>query len=219
MADSALDPALIPTPEEISRVTDYLREQASTAQSALVEQKRQQAEAQSSGAANLIVNGKVVGADFLRRSWTDEDVPWTKRGDIYAIRLDFDDGTQVLVGINPDGDALTMDITFGSNPNPQPDGPPDSAPEAPTITSVTPGDGTLTVEFDAPGTNPADPIIEYRVTSTPGGVFATGDTSPIVVSGLPNDEDYTVTIAARNNQGWGQESAASDPATPTAETP
>jgi len=129
-----IDPSLIPTPEEIARVTSYLQAQSEAAQAALLAEKRALAEQQAAGAGNLIMNGTVIGADFIRRGWDDDSVPWNKRGDIYEIRLDLDDGSQVFLGINDDGDALTLDINLGSNPNPTPTPP----PEEPTPAEPTP---------------------------------------------------------------------------------
>jgi hypothetical protein len=58
------------------------------------------------------------------------------------------------------------------------------------------------------------PITIYTVTSSPGGITATGTTTPIIVSGLTNGTPYTFTIVATNAIGDGPASVASDPVTP-----
>lgn len=88
-------------------------------------------------------------------------------------------------------------------------------PGAPTIGTATPGVGSASVTFTAPANNGGSPIINYRVTSTPGGITATGSASPITVTGLTAAVAYTFTVAAQNAVGFGSESAASNSATPT----
>ena len=54
-----------------------------------------------------------------------------------------------------------------------------NAPPTPTNVSVIDGDGKATVSFDGTGSS-------YTVISSPGGITATGTSSPIVVNGLTN---------------------------------
>lgn len=90
-----------------------------------------------------------------------------------------------------------------------------SVPGAPTSVSATAGDGQATVTFTAP-VNKGLPavILDYQVTSSPGGITATGSASPITVTGLTNDTAYTFTVKARNATGYGPASAASNSVTP-----
>lgn len=90
------------------------------------------------------------------------------------------------------------------------------APGAPTITSVTAGSGEVTVAFDAPADTGGLNITSYTVTSNPGGITASGASSPITVPGLTNSTTYTFTIRATNSKGQGIVSSASASVTPEA---
>ena len=78
-------------------------------------------------------------------------------------------------------------------------------PGAPTITNIAPGRQMLTVYFDLPVSNGGTPIINYEVNCS--GYLATGLSSPIVFTKLPNDFEYECTISAENNIGIGPSSA------------
>ena len=81
-------------------------------------------------------------------------------------------------------------------------------PGAPTISSVAAGNVQATVNFTEPVSNGGSAITGYTVTATPGGLYATGTTSPITVTGLTNGTAYTFTVTAANAVGTG---AASNP--------
>jgi len=91
-----------------------------------------------------------------------------------------------------------------------------AVPGAPTSASASAGAGQATVSFSAPSFAgvPAS-ITGYRVTSSPGGITATGSNSPIIVTGLNAGTSYTFTVAATNSTGYGPESTASNAVTPT----
>lgn len=84
-------------------------------------------------------------------------------------------------------------------------------PAAPTLDTLTPGNGTLTAAFTAPtGSDPA--IDDFTVTATPQGggtaVTATGTASPITVTGLTNGTVYDVVVTAANTVGTSDDSNA-----------
>jgi hypothetical protein len=70
------------------------------------------------------------------------------------------------------------------------------------------------VTFDAPLDNGGAAIAGYTVTSTPDSITATGASSPIIVTGLTNDVDYTFTVHATNINGDGPESTPSNAVMP-----
>jgi hypothetical protein len=72
------------------------------------------------------------------------------------------------------------------------------------------------VAFTAPASNGGSAITGYTVTSSPGGITATGTSSPIVVTGLTNGTAYTFTVTATNAIGTSAASAASNSVTPKA---
>ena len=89
-----------------------------------------------------------------------------------------------------------------------------SVPDAPTSVSATAGNGQATVSFSAPSYNGGKAILDYRVTSSPGGITATGSGSPITITGLSNGTAYTFTVQARNEIGYSSASSPSNSVTP-----
>lgn len=85
-------------------------------------------------------------------------------------------------------------------------------PGAPTIGTATAGESSnATVTFTAPAdTGYPATISSYTVTSSPGGITATGASSPITVTGLTAGTSYTFTVTATNATGTGLPSAASN---------
>ena len=86
---------------------------------------------------------------------------------------------------------------------------PTGPPGAPTIMSVTAGDGQAVVAFAAPASNGGSPITSYTVASSPGGLTATGDASPLTVTGLADGTCYYFTVTATNANGTSPASAQS----------
>lgn len=89
-------------------------------------------------------------------------------------------------------------------------------PGAPTIGAVTVGDGQATVNFTAPAFTGGSSIIEYTVTSSPGGLTVSRAAAPITITGLTNGTAYTFTVTATNIAGTGASSATSASVTPQA---
>jgi hypothetical protein len=85
-----------------------------------------------------------------------------------------------------------------------------SVPQAPTIgTATTTGITTATVAFTANATG-GSAITSYTVTSSPGGVTASGASSPITVAGLTGGTPYTFTVTATNANGTSVASSGSN---------
>lgn len=81
------------------------------------------------------------------------------------------------------------------------------APSAPTITGITSGDGQLSVAFTAPTSSGGASISDYKYSLDGGAYVSAGTTSsPLVISGLSNGVEYTVTLKAVNSAGDGSTS-------------
>ena len=76
-----------------------------------------------------------------------------------------------------------------------------TVPGAPTINSIIPGNGQITVNFTAPTFNGGSPIDNYSVLVDPGPPFVSSPVSPITVTGLTNGQQLSVTVTAHNGVG------------------
>ena len=87
-----------------------------------------------------------------------------------------------------------------------------TAPTAPTITSITPGDGSLSVDFTAPSSDGGATISNYQYSTDNGATFTAFSpartTSPLSITGLVNGTAYSVQIKAVNSVGAGAASAS-----------
>ena len=86
---------------------------------------------------------------------------------------------------------------------------PDTAPRAVTVGVVTPGDRTLAVTWAAP-VNEGSAVDQYQVqwVNTSGGAgggtrVVSGATLPRRLSGLVNNDQYSIRVQAHNGAGWG----------------
>ncbi|MFN0098684.1 MAG: beta strand repeat-containing protein [Gemmatimonadaceae bacterium] len=99
-------------------------------------------------------------------------------------------------------------------PQPEP-----SEPSAPTITSISPGNGQLSVAFTAPASDGGAVITTYQYSTNNGTTWTprspSGTASPLVITGLTNGTTYQVRIRALNSVGAGPASTAV-PGTPQA---
>lgn len=91
-----------------------------------------------------------------------------------------------------------------------------TVPGAPTGVSAVAGSKSARVSFTPPASNGNSAILEYLVTSSPGNITARGEGSPIVVTALTPQTQYTFTVKARNAAGYSEASSASAQVTPTA---
>jgi hypothetical protein len=86
--------------------------------------------------------------------------------------------------------------------------------DAPTIGTATAGDAQASVIFSAPTNTGGAAITAYTVTSSPGGLTASGAASPLTVTGLTNGTAYSFSVTATNSVGTGSASSASNSVTP-----
>ncbi len=110
-----------------------------------------------------------------------------------------------VVATNKNGDSLSSGPSNAVTPS--------TVPGAPTGVSGVPGDGAVTVSWTAPA-NGGAAILNYTVTSNPGGMTCITATTSCTVSGLTNGTPYTFTVVATNVKGSGAPSAPSAPVTP-----
>ncbi len=92
---------------------------------------------------------------------------------------------------------------------PSPEVTPDTAPRAVTVGAVTPGDRTLAVTWAAP-VNEGSAVDQYQVqwVNTAGGAgggtrVVAAPTLTTTLTGLVNDNAYTIRVQAHNGAGWG----------------
>lgn len=137
-----------------------------------------------------LMNAWLVSQGYLQRTLPEKLAAWARASNIPQTKASY------IIGTSEAG----------------------TPPGAPTIGTATAGNAQATVTFTAPGSSGSSPITGYRVTSSPGGITATGASSPITVTGLTNGVAYTFTVAAQNAVGYGPESSASASVTPTAAT-
>ena len=88
-------------------------------------------------------------------------------------------------------------------------------PNAPTIGTATAGAESASVEFTASSSSKGGPTFSYRAVSNPGSIVGTSSSSPITVSGLTANTNYTFTVAAVNPTGYSEYTAPSNQVTPT----
>jgi titin len=122
-------------------------------------------------------------------------------------------GTSTVVTGLTDGTAYVFQVSavnsFGTG---DPSGAsasisPSAPPSAPVISTVTPGDGTLSVAFPAPASG--SPIVnyQYQVNGDGNWISAGTATSPVLVTGLVNGTSYSVQVRAVSAIGAGAASA------------
>jgi mono/diheme cytochrome c family protein len=80
-------------------------------------------------------------------------------------------------------------------------------PGAPTIGVATPANGAAAIEFLPPSEDGGSAVTSYTVTCNPDGVTGSGASSPVVVGGLTNGQQYACSVAAVNSAGTGPASA------------
>jgi hypothetical protein len=83
-----------------------------------------------------------------------------------------------------------------------------TVPGVPTLVRFVPANGAMKVLFSPPSTDGGLPIISYTATCSNGSqVFSvTGNTSPLIITGLSNGTSYACSISASNSSGTSESS-------------
>ncbi|WP_181408270.1 fibronectin type III domain-containing protein [Schumannella sp. 10F1B-5-1] len=93
-------------------------------------------------------------------------------------------------------------------------------PAAPEVATARPGDGEVDIYW-TPAYDNGSPVTEYEVTATPSNITktvpatSTWTTQGATIDGLANGTEYTFTVRAKNDAGWGAV-ATTATATPSA---
>ncbi len=80
---------------------------------------------------------------------------------------------------------------------------PRTTPGAPRNVVATPGNGTVTLTWDAPSSDGGSPITTYTVSNSPSGGTCTVTGNSATCTGLTNNTTYTFTVIATNAAGNG----------------
>jgi hypothetical protein len=86
---------------------------------------------------------------------------------------------------------------------------PATVPDAPTLSTPVPGNGTLTVPFTAPTNTGGRPLTGYKYSvNSSSYIVLDPSSSPLVLTSLTNGTSYTVRMKATNSRGDSVESNA-----------
>lgn len=140
-----------------------------------------------------------------------DDVEWSDVGGNSFTMRNLLNGTTYQFEVRAVGDDSSI-IGISEKISATPFG----VPEAPTNITAASGNGQSTIAFQEPADHGDSPITGYTVTSSPGGIIASGTGTSISVTGLTNGTSYTFIVNAMNNLGEGNDSDPSNAVTPTA---
>ncbi len=153
-----------------------------------------------SGATVTAVNGTVYSSSLYKRSAAANEA-------FAYINLELDDPTIyftriVFGGSGFEFDNITTAVGYGAASS--------TTPGAPTITSITRGTGTATINFTAPTSDGGQAITNYQYSIDGGTNWLTlspaDTTTPLVISGLNDATAYPIRIRAVNSIGGGTQS-------------
>ena len=152
-------------------------------------------------AAAVVNNATFTGSSLVVPSGTNAERPASPV--VGAVRLNTDQGTL----------EFWTGTSWGAIPTfPQP---PTNLVATDIGTSRAYNNAGASVAFDLPTGNGGSTITSYKVTSNPGGYFATGSSSPIVVTGLQANTSYTFSAISTNTIGNSADSTSSSSITAT----
>lgn len=135
----------------------------------------------------------------------------------YGVAVD-PTGARILVANSGSNTVSVLDATLHAPLATIPVGPlprglgnfiaPHTVPGPPRALVAGPGNGRVSLRFDAPLYHGGRLVTGYTATCMPGNVEASSSASPLVVSGLTNGVNYSCSVRARNAVGLGRVSDA-----------
>ncbi|MEI2699017.1 MAG: fibronectin type III domain-containing protein [Microthrixaceae bacterium] len=148
-------------------------------------------------------DGGSAVSDFVVQFATSASGPWTTFADATsatnsAVVTGLTNGTTYLFrvsAVNAAGSGAVSSLASAT---------PLAVPSAPNLTGLTAGSQYMQASFIAPGSNGGTPVTGYQYQLN-GGEWrnAAGTSSPMMLAGLSNGQDYTVAIRAVNAVGGG----------------
>ena len=184
------------------------------------------------GTNDIDISKFTLSGDASSYSLTSSSVEITN-GSSFSVTLNSTDKNELISRLNKNGTtsngAVTYNIAAAVNWNAGADPVLNTAdltsntitvsnaatvPDAPTIGFASASDGQATISFTAPASNGGAAISNYIATSSPGGLTASGVTSPLTITGLTNGTTYTFTVTAVNAVGVSALSAATNSVSP-----
>jgi hypothetical protein len=115
-----------------------------------------------------------------------------------------------ILATNLNGNSELSDASNSSIPS--------TVPNAPTSIVATKGNAQASIAFTlvvGSGNNGGASVTSYTATSSPGGFFTTGSSSPLIVTGLTNGTSYTFQVIATNISGNSVNSLSSNAIVPS----
>lgn len=142
-------------------------------------------------------------SDYVVEFATSPSGPWTTFADgatanNSAVVTGLTNGTSYLFRVSARNDAGSGPVSSLASATPL------GVPSAPNLTGLTTGSQYMQASFTAPGSNGGTPITGYQYQLN-GGDWrnVAGTTSPLMIAGLDNGQDYAVAIRAVNAVGGG----------------
>ena len=138
-----------------------------------------------------------TGEEYAPLNPTDNASPIVVAGLTNGQAVDISLKTETVLGLSAASAVLTVTPSSGAAP-----------PEAPTITSITPGDQSASVTF-TPGADNGSPITNYEYSLNGADWTArspASTSSPLTLDGLINGQTYMISLRAVNDKGAGSDS-------------
>ena len=163
-----------------------------------------------------IVNGGSAIIDYtIQYKLTSEPTVWSTFAHVASIVTTMPvSGVGLVNGTSYDFRVSAVNDVGQGTPSALATAVPVTVPEAPTGVSATAGNAQATIAFTAPAINGGSPVTSYIITSSPGNISTTTETTSGIVTGLTNGTSYTFAVTATNAIGVGAVSSSSNAVIP-----